>query len=147
MKKIIIVAVVFVITIIVLSKFIRSPEPLTPSKLSTIESERSNEIPDSKRYDLDKQGYNGDIETKEIPRINTEIPDRKLRAYAKAFVAVQSYMDSAGSKVDSNETRRIVKRNGLSVKDYTSIARLMNKSSTFRERAQKLINEVKDSKY
>jgi len=147
MKKIIIVAVVSIITIIVLLKFIRSPEPLTPSKLSTIDSERSNKIPDTKRYDLDEQGYNGDIETKESSRINTEIPDRKLRAYAKAFVAVQSYMDSVGSNADYKETTRIVKRNGLSVNDYTSIARLMNKSSALHERAQKLINEVKGSKY
>ncbi len=143
MKKIIIVVVVSVITVIVLSKFIRSPEPLTPSKLSTLDSERSNEIPDSKRYGLDEQKYNGDVETKESPSISTEITNQKLRAYAKTFVEVQSYMDSAGSKADYKETTRIVKRNGLSVKDYTSIATLMNKNPTFRERAQRLINEVR----
>ncbi len=151
MKKIIIVAIVSVITIIVLSKLIRSPEPLTPSKLSTLDSdrysERSNGIPDSRKYDLDEQEYNGDVETKESSSISTEITNRKLRAYAKAFVEVQSYMYSAGSKADYKETTKIVKRNGLSVKDYTSISILMNKNSAFRERAQKLINEVKDSDY
>lgn len=147
MKKFIIITVISVIVIIALSKLIWSPEPLTPSKLSRIESERYGEVPDSKRYDLSEQRYNSDDETKENSRISTEITNRKLRAFAKAFVEVQSYMDRVGSKADSRETAKIVKKNGLSVEDYTSIAILMNKSPAFRERAQKLINEVIDSNY
>lgn len=148
MKKFIIITVITVIAIIALSKLIWSPEPLTPSKLSEIESERSNETPDSKRYDLSEQRYNNsNDETKENSRTITEITNRKLRAFAKAFVEVQSYMDRVGSKANSRETAKIVKKNGLSTEDYTSIAILMNKSPTFRERVQKLINEVTDPHY
>ena len=66
-----------------------------------------------------------------------------MLAYAKAFVEVQSYMNRAGSKTNYNETKKIVKRHGLSVEDYTMIATQMNKNPKLREKVQKLINEVK----
>lgn len=125
MKKFIIVAIISVISIIVLIKFIRSPEPLTPSKLSALGPNIGPERPETK----------GDIS------------NRKLHLYAKAFVEVQSYMDAAGSKVDSRETAKIVNKNGLSVEDYTSIAILMNRNPTFRDKVRKLIGEVEDPIY
>ena len=125
MKKFIIVAIISVITIIVLIKFIRSPEPLTPSKLSALESNVEPERPETK----------------------DDISNKKLRLYAKAFVEVQSYMDTAGSKVDSRETAKIVNKNGLSVEDYTSIAILMNRNPIFRDKVRKLINQTEDPIY
>ena len=125
MKKFIIVAIISLISIIVLIKVIRSPEPLTPSKLSALES---------------------NIET-ERPETKDDISNKKLHLYAKAFVEVQSYMDAAGSKVDSRETAKIVNKNGLSVEDYTSIAILMNRNPIFRGKVKKLIGEVEDPIY
>ncbi len=140
MKKFIIILII-VIAIVLSIKLIRSPEPVTPSKTSTQESgresERLAERSDSKRYDLREQKYGGKDETK------AEINNQKLWAYAKAFVEVQSYMNRAGSKTNYNETKKIVKRHGLSVDDYTGIATQMNKNPKLREKVQKLINEVK----
>ncbi len=149
MKKFIII-LIFVIAIILSIKLIRSPESVTPFKTSTPESgwesERLAERSDSKRYDLREQTrpdgsvgriYRGKDETK------AEINNQKLLAYVKAFVEVQSYMNRAGSKTNYNETKKIVKRHGLSVEDYTRIATQMNKNPKLREKAQKLINEVK----
>lgn len=142
MKKFIIILII-VIAIVLSVKLIRSPEPVTPSKTSTPESgresERLAERSDSKRYDLREQKYGGKDETK------AEINNQKLLAYAKAFVEVQSYMNRAGNKTDYNETRKIVKRHGLSVEDYTRIATQMNKNPKLRETVQKLINKVKPS--
>ncbi len=143
MKQFIII-LIFVIAVVLSIKLIRSPEPVTPSKTFTIESnlesdwesERLAEKPEPKRYDLREQIYGGNDETK------TEINNRKLLAYAKAFVEVQSYMNRASSKTDYSETRKIVKRHGLSVEDYTRIATQMNKNPKLRETVQKLINEV-----
>ena len=139
MKQFIII-LIFVIAVVLSIKLIRSPEPVTPSKTFTLEpnweSERLAEKPDPKRYDLREQVYGGNDETK--PEINNQ----KLLAYAKAFVEVQSYMNRTGSKTDYNETRKIVKRHGLSVEDYTRIATQMNKNPKLRETVQKLINEV-----
>lgn len=152
MKQFIIV-LIFVIAVVLSIKLIRSPEPVTPSKTFTLESnwesERLAEKPDPKRYDLREQtrptessgrAYGGNDETK------SEINNQKLLAYAKAFVEVQSYMNIAGNKTDYKETRKIVKRHGLSVKDYTRIATQMNKNPKLRETVQKLINEVKLSR-
>jgi hypothetical protein len=136
MKKFIIILII-VIAIVLSVKLIRSPESVTPSKTSTPESERLAERSDSKRYDLREQKYGGKDETK------AEINNQKLLAYAKAFVEVQSYMNRAGSKTNYNETKKIVKRHGLSVEDYTRIATQMNKNPKLREKVQKLINEVK----
>jgi hypothetical protein len=136
MKKFIIILII-VIAIVLSIKLIRPPEPVTPSKTSTPESERLAERSDSKRYDLREQKYGGKDETK------AEINNQKLLAYAKAFVEVQSYMDRAGNKTNYNETKKIVKRHGLSVEDYTIIATQINKNPKLREKAQKLINEVK----
>ncbi len=126
MKKNIIVAIISVITIIALIKFIRSPAPLTPSKLSDLESNIESERPET---------------TDNISN------NKKLHLYAKAFVEVQSYMDTAGSKVDSRETAKIVNKHGLSVEDYTSIAILMNRNPIFRDKVRKLIGEVEDPIY
>ena len=147
MKQFIII-LIFVIAVVLSIKLIRSPEPVTPSKTFTIESnlesdwesERLAEKPEPKRYDLREQIYGGNDETK------SEINNRKLLAYAKAFVEVQSYMNRAGSKTDYSETRKIVKRHGLSVEDYTRIATQMNKNPKLRETVQKLINEIKLSR-
>jgi hypothetical protein len=160
MKQFIII-LIFVIAVVLSIKLIRSPEPVTPSKTFTLESnwesERLAEKPDPKRYDLREQtrprqngfvglatessgrAYGGNDETK------SEINNQKLLAYAKAFVEVQSYMNRTGSKTDYNETRKIVKRHGLSVEDYTRIATQMNKNPKLRETVQKLINKVKPS--
>ena len=143
MKQFVII-LIFVIAVVLSIKLIRSPEPVTPSKTFTIESnlesdwesERLAEKPEPKRYDLREQIYGGNDETK------SEINNRKLLAYAKAFVEVQSYMNMAGSKTDYSETRKIVKRHGLSLEDYTRIATQMNKNPKLRETVQKLINEV-----
>ncbi len=149
MKKFIIILII-VIAIVLSIKLIRPPESVTPSKTSTSESGRESgrltERSDSKRYDLREQTnpddsvgrvYGGKDETK------AEINNQNLLAYAKAFVEVQSYMNRAGSKTNYNETKKIVKRHGLSVEDYTRIATQMNKNPKLREKVQKLINEVK----
>ncbi len=139
MKQFVII-LIFVIAVVLSIKLIRSPEPVTPSKISTLgsswESERPAEKPNPKQYDLREQIYGGNDETK--PEINNQ----KLLAYAKAFIEVQSYMNRAGSKTDYSETRKIVKRHGLSVEDYTMIATQRNKNPKLRETVQKLINEV-----
>ena len=143
MKQFVII-LIFVIAVVLSIKLIRSSEPVTPSKTFTLESnlesnwesERPTEKPNPKRYDLREQIYGGNDETK------SEINNQKLLAYAKAFVEVQSYMNMAGNKTDYNETRKIVKRHGLSVEDYTMIATQRNKNPKLRETVQKLINEV-----
>jgi hypothetical protein len=149
MKKFIIILII-VIVIVLSIKLIRPPKSVAPSKTSTPESgrelERLAKRSDSKRYDLREQTspddsvgrvYGGKDETK------AEINNQNLLAYTKAFVEVQSYMNRAGSKTNYDETKKIVKRHGLSVEDYTRIATQMNKNPKLREKVQKLINEVK----
>mgnify|MGYP000044145246 CR=1 FL=1 len=73
--------------------------------------------------------------------MNEEIDDLKILAFAKAFADVQSYMHKAGNKASYNETRKIVKKHGLSVEDYTKIALRMNENSDFQNKVQEIINE------
>ena len=101
--------------------------------------------PDDFSYRLDdtgKQIYQNSDETYYRQSTNEEIDDLKLLAFAKAFVDVQSYMHKAGNKAIYNKTREIVQSHGLSVKDYTKIALLMNENSDFQNRVQEMINDV-----
>ncbi|MGR3294122.1 MAG: DUF4168 domain-containing protein [Candidatus Scalindua sp.] len=95
-----------------------------------------------KRYDTETSKYQYNDEAYYRQSENEEIDDLKLMAFARAFVDVQSYMQKAGNKAHYNETSKIVKNHGLSVKDYTKIASRMNKNSDFRNRVQKMINKV-----
>jgi hypothetical protein len=124
----------FVVSIIVILKLVTSPEPVTSPDISSL---------DSKEYYAEKQIYQDNNVTPFQQSTKSEINDRKLMTFARAFVEVQSYMNKSGSKADYKETRKIVQDHGLSVEDYTMIATLINENPDFRKKFQKLINEAK----
>jgi hypothetical protein len=134
MKIFIFISIMLIISIIVTLKLVTSPEPLTSPDISSL---------DSKEYYAEKQIYQDNNVTPFQQSTKSEINDRKLMTFARAFVEVQSYMNKSGSKADYKETRKIVQDHGLSVEDYTMIATLINKNPDFRKKFQKLINEAK----
>ncbi|KHE92569.1 MAG: hypothetical protein SCABRO_01660 [Candidatus Scalindua brodae] len=95
-----------------------------------------------KIYDTGKSTYQYNEDAYYRQSSNKEIDDLKLMAFARAFVDVQSYMHKAGNRAHYNETSEIVQNHGLSVEDYTNIASRMNKNSDFKNKVQKMINEV-----
>ena len=94
------------------------------------------------RFDTEEKIYSDN--NKELYRqsTDTEITDHKLKAFARAFVNVQSYMNQAGNRTSYEETRKIVQNHGLSVEDYTRIASRMNANSDFQSKVLKMINDV-----
>jgi hypothetical protein len=132
MKTYILIFFILFVSIIVILKLITSPESVTAPEVSL----------DMKRYDTEEPSHQYRDEAYYKQSTNDEIDDRKLMAFAKAFVDVQSYMHKAGSKASYNKTRKIVQDHGLSVEDYTKIASRMNKSSDFQNRVQEMIDEV-----
>ncbi len=150
MKKYIILLIILVISLILLIKLIGLPEqePVITSKTPNQESSRKTESitegNNSRRYDLSEQLYEGDYDTKVGSGSEIEVNTQKLRNYAEAFVAVQSYMERAGSKANYKETTKIVRNYGLSVDEYTRISTLMNENPMFREKVQELIHKVND---
>lgn len=147
MKIFLVVLITFVFSIIVILKLITSPEPVISPDISTSDSSREsedfNKMSNSRNYNSGKQTHRQDDKTSYRQNTVTEINNLKLIAFVKAYVAVQSYMNKAGSKASYKETRKIVHDHGLSVKDYTKIATLMNESPDFRNAIQKMINEAK----
>ncbi len=135
MKIFILIFIIFFVSIIVILKLVRSPEP-------NWDSESLVERSDSGKYETGNYMYKDDGETKDGQVKEVEIDNRKLMAFAKAFVVVQSYMNKAGSKVSYKETKKIVEKHGLSVEDYTRIATIMNENPDFRNKVQKMINEI-----
>ena len=132
MKTYILIIFILFASIIVILKLITTPRPVTSPEI----------LLDMKRYDTGKQTYQNSDETYYRQSTNEEIDDLKLLAFAKAFVDVQSYMHKAGNKASYNKTSKIVQSHGLSVKDYTKIALLMNENSDFQNRVQEMINDV-----
>ncbi|OHB90428.1 MAG: hypothetical protein A3D13_01415 [Planctomycetes bacterium RIFCSPHIGHO2_02_FULL_40_12] len=134
MKIFILIFIIFVVSIIVTLKLITSQEHVMSPDIPKL---------DSKEYDAGKQMYQDNKETLYRQSTETEINNQKLRAFAKAFVNVQSYMNKAGSKAIYKETMKIVHNQGLSVNDYTRIATMMNENPDFRNNVEKMINEAK----
>lgn len=134
MKIFMLVLIIFIVSIIVTLKLVTSPEHVTSPDISSL---------DSKEYYAEKQIYQDNNITPFQQSTKSEISNRKLMTFARAFVEVQSYMNKAGRKANYKETRKIVQGHGLSVEDYTMIATLINKNPDFRKKFQKLINEVK----
>ena len=132
MKTYILIFFILFVSIIVILKLITSPEPVTAPELPL----------DMKRYDTEKSTYQYNDDAYYRQSSNKEIDGLKLMAFARAFVDVQSYMHKAGNKAHYNETSTIVQNHGLSVEDYTNIASRMNKNSDFKNKVQKMINEV-----
>lgn len=147
MKTFIIIFVVLVVAIIVLLKLITSREPITSPDISVFdsnrESERLSETLNSERFDVRRSEYKKTGETHYPQSVEPVENNRKLMAFAKAFVQVQSYMNTAGRNTNYKETSKIVQRQGLSVMEYTRIATLMNENPEFRDNVQKMISEVK----
>ncbi|ODS33129.1 MAG: hypothetical protein SCARUB_01753 [Candidatus Scalindua rubra] len=135
MKIFILIFIIFFVSIIVTLKLIRSPEP-------NRDSERLIERSDSGKYETGNYMYKDDGETNDGQVKEVGIDNRKLMAFAKAFVEVQSYMNRVGSGASYKETKKIVKKHGLSVEDYTRIATLMNENPNFRNKVQKMIDEI-----
>ncbi|MCR4289067.1 MAG: DUF4168 domain-containing protein [Candidatus Scalindua sp.] len=132
MKTYILIFFILFVSIIVILKLITSPEPVTAPERPF----------DMKIYDTGKPTYQYNEDAYYRQSSNKEIDDLKLMAFARAFVDVQSYMHKAGNKAHYNETSKIVQNHGLSVEDYTNIASRMNKNSDFKNKVQKMINEV-----
>jgi hypothetical protein len=132
MKIYIIIFFILFASIIVILKLITSPEPVRSPEISL----------DMKRYDTEKSTYQNNNEAYYKQSMNKEIDDLKLMAFARAFVAVQSYMNKAGSQASYKETSKIVQNHGLSVADYTMIASRMNENSDFQNKVQAMINEI-----
>ncbi len=95
-----------------------------------------------KRYDTEQSTYQNSDRAYYNQSTNEEIDDRKLIAFARAFVEVQSYMNKAGNKASYKETTKIVQNHGLTVEGYTKIASRMNENSDFQNKVQEMINEV-----
>ncbi len=131
MKTYLLILLILVVSIIVILRLITSPELVTSPEISL----------DTKSYDTGKSTYQYNDETYYKQRMNEEIDDRKLMAFAKAFVQVQSYMNRVGSRANYKETSRIVQGHGLSVEDYTKIASRMNKNADFQNKVREMINE------
>ncbi|MHC4267437.1 MAG: DUF4168 domain-containing protein [Planctomycetota bacterium] len=133
MKTFILIFSVLVVSIIVILKLITSTGPVTSPEISTL---------DLNRFDTEEKIYSDN--NKELYRqsTGTEITDHKLKAFARAFVNVQSYMNQAGNRTSYEETRKIVQNHGLSVEDYTRIASRMNANSDFQSKVLKIINDV-----
>ncbi|GAX60400.1 hypothetical protein SCALIN_C11_0011 [Candidatus Scalindua japonica] len=131
MKIYLLTFLILFVTIIVILKLITSPTPVTTTQNPPGFKNYNTEI--STHRNRDKAYYEQST--------NSIIDDRKLIAFAKAFVAVQSYMNKAGSKASYKETSKIVQSYGLNVEDYTKIASKMNESSDFQNRVQKMIND------
>ncbi len=119
-------------SIIVILKLITSPGSVSAPEVSL----------DVKKYDTEEPTYQYNNEAYYTQNTNGEIDNLELKAFARAFVDVQSYMHKAGNKAHYNETSKIVQNYGLSVKDYTKIASKMNKNADFKNRVQSMINEV-----
>lgn len=132
MKKYFLILFLLLVSIIVILKLITSPTQVIPSRVS----------PDMKRYDTEGSLYQNRNDAFYNQSVNGAIDDRKLEAFARAFVKVQSYMNRASSKASYKETSKIVQNYGLSVEDYTKIASKMNENSDFQTRVQRMINEV-----
>ncbi len=132
MKTYLLILLILVVSIIVILRLITSSEPVTSPEISL----------DTKSYDTGKSTYQYNDETYYKQRMNEEIDDRKLMAFAKAFVQVQSYMNRVGSRANYKKTSRIVQGHGLSVEDYTKIASRMNKNADFQNKVRKMINEA-----
>lgn len=133
MKIFILIFIIFVVSVIVILKIVRSPEQVTSPDIPAL---------DSKRYDAGEQMYEGLDETYYDQSTADEINYHQLMAFANAFVVVQSYMNKAGSKASYKETKKIVESYGLSVEDYTRIATLMNENINFRNKVQKMIDDI-----
>ncbi len=133
MKTFILIFFVLVVSIAVALKLITSTGPLTSSEIST---------PERYRYDTEKETYQDSTGSLYRQSIDTEIPNHKLMAFAKAFVKVQSYMNQAGNKASYEKTRKIVQNHGLNVEDYTGIATRMNADPDFQNKVLKMINDV-----
>ena len=132
MKTYILILFILFVSIIVTLKLITSPDPVTVPELSL----------DMKRYDTEKSAYQYNDEAYYKQSNNEEIDNPKLKAFARVFVDVQSYMHKAGNKAHYSETSRIVQKHGLSVDDYTKIASRMNKNSDFQNKVYKMVNEA-----
>ncbi len=133
MKTFLLIFLLLVISIAVILKIVTSTGPVISPEISTF---------DLNKYDTEKEIYPNNNETLHRETFDTEITDRKLMAFAKAFIRVQSYMNYAGNKASYEETRKIVQNHGLSVEDYTNIATRMNTDSGFQSRVLKIINDV-----
>ncbi len=133
MKTYILIFFILFASIIVILKLITSPGPATSPEISL----------DAESYDTEKSIYQNNNEAYyNRQSTSEEIDDLKLMAFAKAFIEVQSYMNSAGSRASYQETSRIVQNHGLSVEDYTKIASRMNENSDFQNKVRAMINDV-----
>ena len=133
MKIYLLIFLLLFASIIVILKLITSPGPVTAHKTPLDETRYGTEVP----------AYQHRVESYYKQSTNKEIDDQVLMAFARTFVDVQSYMHKAGNKAHYSETRKIVQSHGLSVENYTKIAARMNKNPVFKNRVQKMINEVK----
>ncbi len=133
MKTVALIFFMLAVSIIVILKLITSTGPVT---LPEIHTSTLN------RYDTEKEIYQDSNESFSQQGIDTEIPDHKLMAFAQAFVKVQSYMNQAGNRTNYEETRKIVQNHGLSVEDYTRIAKRMNTNFDFQSKVLKMINDI-----
>jgi len=132
MKIYILIFFILFASIVVILKLITSPATITSPKTPH----------DIKRYETGNSTSQNKNESYYRRSANGKIDDRKLIAFAKAFVEVQSYMNRAGSHASYKETSKIVQSHGLSVEDYTKIASRMNENSDFQGKAQDMISEA-----
>ncbi len=132
MKTYILIFFILLASIVVTLKLITSQGPARPPEIPIA----------TKRYDTKRSTYQNSDGAYYQQSTNEEIDDRKLLAFASAFVEVQSYMNKAGNNTSYKATSKIVQSHGLSVKDYTEIASRMNKNSDFQIKVQEMINEA-----
>ncbi len=133
MKTYVIIFFILFASIIVILKLITSTGLITAPEASL----------DIKKDSTEALTYQYNDEAYYKQSTNEAIDDLKLMAFARAFVDVQSYMHNAGNKAHYSETSKIVQSHGLTVKNYTKIAARMNKNPAFKNRVQKMVNEVK----
>jgi len=133
MKTYVLIFSILFASIIVTLKLITSPDHISAPEAPLDMMRHGTEVP---VYQYSDEAYYKQ-------RTNEEINDQVIMAFARTFVDVQSYMHKAGNKAHYNETRKIVQSHGLSVENYTKIAARMNKNPVFKNRVQKMINEVK----
>ncbi len=133
MKTYVLIFSILFASIIVILKLITSPNPVTFPEAPLDIMRHGTEVP----------AYQNSDEAYYKQSTNEEIDNQVLMAFARTFVDVQSYMHKAGNKAHYSETSKIVQSHGLTVENYTKIAARMNKNPAFKNRVQKMVNEVK----
>ncbi|MCP5004295.1 MAG: DUF4168 domain-containing protein [Planctomycetes bacterium] len=141
--------IILVIVFLTILKLVQLSKPVVVSNNSDSVAgdwgqKRSNNI-DSRKTASEKLFYVEEDTITNIPETGSEGSVRKLRQYVRAYVNVQNYMARAGRDANYKDTREIVNSHGLSVGDYTRISTQINKDPLFREKVQKLINEIEGS--